>query len=198
MAKAVDQLARNVDRHYHVTVSMAGRRRPQRVFNEFDLMARPGKKFLIEGRFRFGDLFMPNGRVGCDGETIWVEPKNGRRRSGPVSEREQLLEGLGDILDDGYLDLHSLVENLPDGFFMRVVDRSVDSDGRNLLHIKAGRRRKAGPIRLRRVQLVVDEDTGMIRRLEAGMFMGRGGPKNVVVEYRGQPEPGSVDYSRPW
>jgi len=203
MARAVDQLARNVDRHYHVRLSMGGRgparRRPERVYNDFDLIARPGMNFLIEGRFRFGDVVMPNGRLGCDGETLWLEPKHGRnRRSGPVADREKLLEGLGDILDVGYLDLHSLVEKLPAGFNMRVVDRSVDSDGRQLLHIKAGRRRRGGPIKVRRVELVVDEATGMIKKLDAHVFMGRGGPRHVVIEYRGQPEPGSVDYSRPW
>lgn len=199
MARAVDQLARNVDRHYHVRLSTAGRWRPERVYNEFDLIARPGMRFLIEGRFKFGELRTAGGRVGSDGETIWLEAKNGRnRRSGPLADREEFLEGLGDILDLGYIDLHSLVEKLPSGFNMRVVDRSTDSDGRQQLHIKAQRRRTPGAIKVRNAELTVDELTGMVKRIDAEVFVVGGGLRHVVVEYRGQPEPGSVDYSRPW
>lgn len=199
MARAVDQLARNLDRHYHVRLSTAGRRRSERVYNEFDLIARPGMRFLIEGRFKFGKLRLAGGRVGCDGETIWLEDKNGRnRRSGRLVDREELLEGLGDILDIGYLDLHSLVEKLPAGFIMRVVDRSTDSEGRQQLHIKAWRRRTAGAIKVRKAELIVDELTGMVKSIDAEVFVVGSGLRHVVVEYRGQPEPDSVDYSRPW
>jgi len=199
MARAVDQLARNVDRHYHVRVSNAGGRRPERVSSEFDLVVRPGMRFLIEGRVTMGRLRVVDGRIGCDGETIWVDGENGRgRRSGRLADREKLFKGLGEILDLGYLDLHALVENLPIGFKMQVVDRSTDADGRQLLHIEAGRRRKAGAIRVRGAELLVDEQSGMVRRLAAQVSGVGGGVRQVLIEYRGQPEPGSVDYSRPW
>ncbi|MGK0204971.1 MAG: hypothetical protein ACI9S9_004057 [Planctomycetota bacterium] len=205
MARIADQLTLNVDRKYHVKLSTANRKRPERVFHEFNLTVRPGMRFLIEGRFAFAGLRISPGRsgapgrIGCDGETVWIEPGSRRhRRSGPLADRERLLEGLGDILDTGYLDLHSLVAKLPGNFDLRVVDRSQDEQGRQLLHIKAHRRARSGSFRVRSAELTVDELTGIITHLDAQVRLTAGGMRHVLVDYLGQPDAGEVDYSRPW
>ena len=198
MARVADQLALNVDRKFHVKWSTAGRLRPEKVFHEFDLTVRPGMRFLIEGRFAFAGLRVGTGRIGCDGETVWIEPRIGRQRSGPLADRERLLEGLGDILDVGYLDLHALVEKMPGNFTLRVVDRSADSQGRQLLHIKAVRRTLRGSFRLRSAELIVDELTGIVTHLDAQFRLPTGGMRHVLIDYLGQPAEGEVDYSRPW
>src|SRR5690606_30240617 len=204
MARAVNQLALNVDRKFHVKLSTAGRMRPEKVFNEFDLTVQPGMRFLIDGRFAFAGMRGIEGRIGCDGETFWIEPKHGRnRRSGRLADREQLLEGLGDIFDRdifdvGYLDLHALVGQLPGEFHLRVVARSEDELGNQQLHIEARRRTLRGAFRLRSAELIVDELTGMVTHLDAHVRAASGSMRHVLIDYLGQPLQGAVDYSRPW
>lgn len=199
MARAVDELARDIDRQYHVQIEVVSGRRSGRASSEFDLITRPGMRFLIDGRLSLRGVRISDGRVGCDGETIWLEGRGGRnRRSGRLADRARMLAEFGDILDLGYLDLHGLVENLPSGFKMRVVDRFLGEDGEQQLLIKARRRSKDGAIRVRSAELVVDELSGMVKRLDAEVLVVGGGVRQVLVEYRGQPAPGSVDYSRPW
>jgi hypothetical protein len=199
MARVADQLSLNVDRKFHVKLSTTGRMRQERVFHEFDLTVRPGMRFLIQGRFAFAGLRIGDGRIGCDGETVWIQPSSRRhRRSGPLADRERLLEGLGDILDTGYLDLHSLVGKLPGNYDLRVVDRSEDAQGRQLLHIKAHRRARSGAFRVRSAELTVDELTGIVTHLDAQVRLTTGGMRRVLVDYLGQPAAGEVDYSRPW
>lgn len=199
MARIAGEMSQNVDRKFHVKLSTAGRMRPERVFQEFDLTVRPGMRFLIEGRFRFAGLRVTEGRIGCDGQTVWVDPGNERqRRSGPLADRERLFEGLADLLDAGYLDLHSLVDKLPGNFELRVVDRSLDADGRQLLHIKAYRSGRAGAWRVRAAELTVDELTGRVTHLDAQVRMTVGPMRHVLIDYLGQPAEGEVDYARPW
>jgi hypothetical protein len=199
MARVADQLSLNVDRKFHVKLSTASRKRPERVFHEFELTVRPGMRFLIEGRFAFAGLRIAAGRIGCDGETVWIHPSSRRhRRSGPLADRERLLEGFGDILDTGYLDLHSLIGKLPGNFDLRVVARSQDEQGRQLLHIKAHRRSRSGLFRVRSAELTVDELTGIVTHLDAQVRLEAGSMRHVLIDYLGQPGVGEVDYSRPW
>jgi hypothetical protein len=200
MARVADQLSLDVDRKFHVKLSTAGRKRPERVFHEYKLTVRPGMRFLIEGRFAFAGLRITDGLIGCDGETVWIQrSSSGRhRRSGPLADREQLLEGLGDILDTGYLDLHYLIGRLPGNFDLRVVDRSVDEQGQPLLHIKAHRRSRSGLLRVHSAELTVNELTGIVTHLDAQVRLETGGVRHVLIDYLGQPAVGEVDYSRPW
>lgn len=199
MARVADQLSLNVDRKFQVKLSTASQKRPERVFHEFVLTVRPGMRFLIEGRFAFAGLRIADGRIGCDGETVWVEPNSHRnRRSGPLADRERLLAGLGDILDTGYLDLNYLIGRLPSNFDLRVVDRSEDEQGQHLLHIKAHRRLRSGALRVRSAELIVNELTGIVMHLDAQVRLEGGGMRRVLVDYLGQPTAGEVDYSRPW
>ena len=199
MARAADQLALDVDRRFHVRLSRAGKNRPEKVNSEFDLITRPGKRFVVEGRFAFAGLRLAAGRIGSDGKTLWVDPKDGRnRRSGRLANREQLLEGLGEILDLGYVDWGSLIGKLPGEFNLRVVRRSVDPNGNEQLHITANRRDQQGAIKLRSAEVSIDNLTGMVTRLDAEIRVVGGGPKRVIIEYLGRIEPGAVDYSRPW
>jgi hypothetical protein len=199
MARAVDELARNVDRKFHVKLSTAGRLRPEKVFHEFDLTVQPGMRFLIDGRFAFAGFKAAEGRIGCDGETVWVETKNGRfRRSGLLADREQLLAGLGDILDIAYLDLHAFTEKLPGEFDMHLVGHSDGPSGNRQLHIKARRRAGRGAFRLRQAELIVDELTGMVTHFDAQLRLPTGGMRHVLIDYLGVPSEGIVKYSRPW
>ena len=198
MARAVGELGREIDRRFHVRTTMVGEQR-EVVRHDFDLVARPGQRFLIDGRFRFAGLRMARGRVGCDGSEFWVLSNNSKlRRSGPLAERERLLEGLGDVLDLGYIDVHALVEKLPGKFVLRTVARETNADGRRQLRIRAKRRRGRGPAKLRRAELLVDEATGMVTHYEIEMRVGPRMVRRVEMEYLGEATPGTVDYKKPW
>jgi len=201
MARAVGELGRDVDRRFHVRLVSVPNPRKEREFvrHDFELVTRPGSRFLIDGRFAFGGMRVAEGRIGCDGEEVWVLPNNPAfRRSGPLSEREQLLEGLGDFLDIGYVDVHRIVQKLPGDFVLRTVGREVADDGSASLRIRAKRRRHRGLIQLRSAELLVDEPTGMVTRLEAELRVVTGGTRRLVIEYLGEATPGTVDYKKPW
>ena len=199
MARAADELSRDVDRRFRVELTVPGRLRADRRRYEFDLITRPGMKFLIEGSFRFAGLRIAEGRIGSDGEQLWIEPGGRReRRSGPLAERGRLLEGFGEILDVGYLDVHALVAKLPGGYRLRTVGRSTDAHGNPQLRIEAKRRGRGGEVRLRSAELLVDEVTGLVTRLEADLLIVGAGRRHLEIEYLGVVEPGAVDYSRPW
>ena len=78
-----------------------------------------------------------------------------------------------------------------------VVDPMTRIEGH--LRIEAtvdGERR--GFMKLQRAELLVDEETGMVTRLEA--LVGGAGlrQRRLVMESMGAAPAGSVDYSRPW
>lgn len=210
MARAVDELQQPLDRRFRVLVQREGfddDEDQEQLLSEFALTTRPGTRFLIEcvrGRLRFGGRPFGNGRVGCDGETLWIDPRNPMlRRSVPLADREQILEGFGDLLDAGYLDVHDLVARLPQQFRLRVVGRLVGDDGRRLLRIVARRLRVAEALRVRSAELLVDEATGMVIRIDARLLVRGLGRRHVEVEYLGVvggdgANGGPVDYSRPW
>lgn len=201
MARATDELARAVDRRFHLRLTIEGPR-SSRVRHEFELVTRPGMRFLVDGSFTFRGVRVAEGRIGCDGETIWIESEGGDfQRSAPFARKEQLVarSELVEFLDVGCLDVHGLVAKLPANYRTRVVERLVDERGASLLRIEAtvdGERR--GFMKLQRAELLVDEETGMVTRLEA--LIGGAGlrQRRLVMESMGAAPAGSVDYSRPW
>ncbi|MFK7741551.1 MAG: hypothetical protein AB8H80_14630 [Planctomycetota bacterium] len=217
MARAVDELARPLDRKFHIRISRIGRDGAQSVRQDFDLTTRPGMRFLIEGRFGLAGVRVGDGRIGCDGETLWVEPAIARfRRSAPLAESEQLLAGLGDLLDVGYLDVHAMVQRMPGASRLRVVERTVDDAGVATLRILARNRRltdggvlggavgnramvpAARPVRLRQAELLVEETSGMVLRVDAELVIRGAGRRRLEIDYRGAGAEGTIDYARPW
>lgn len=197
--RAADEMAREVDRRFHVRFTVPGRLRAERVRHDFDLVARPGTRFRIEGSFAFAGIKIAEGRIGCDGETIWIESQEGSsRRSGPLAQREKMLRGLSEFLDVGYLDVHALVAKLPGDFKLRTVARTTDANGNPQLRIEARRRIRRGRLKVRSAELLVDEASGLVTRLEADLLVAGTGRRHLIVEYLGTAAPGSVDYSRPW
>ena len=167
--------------------------------HDFDLITRPGNRFLLDARLGYGGLRIVRVRAGCDGERIWVLPENPRqRRDGPLAERERLLEGLGDVLELGYLDVHDLVQKLPRDFELRVTGRVRGDDGREQLRIEATRRRAFALVRLRSAELLVDEPTGMVTSLRAVVELPKGIGRRLEIDYVGPAEPGAAVYRRPW
>ena len=199
MARTATELARDTDRQFQLDVIGHDRDGLETVHHRFNLVTRPGMQFCIDGEFKFKGFRVGEARVGCDGQQIWVLPANGRnRRSGPLSDRQRLLRGLGDVLDDGYLDMQQLVRKLPDDFDVRVAGRETDANGRSLLRITASRERINPVVKLRQVEMLVDEQSGMVIRLEGMVEFFGGAMRQVVLDYVGEVAPGSVDYRRPW
>ena len=196
MARAVDQLGRDLDRRFRVVWTAVARDGVPRD-REFTLVTRPGMNFLIEGQFPTAGMRFADGRIGCDGQTIWIDAANGRtRRAGPLTERSTLLQGLGELFDLGYLDLQGLLGKLPGTFRLRVVER-LQRDGGPRLRIRARLRGAAGRLRLRAAELIVDEASGMVTRLDL-QVRGLGGVRRLVLDYLGPVEGRAVDYARPW
>lgn len=192
MQRAVAELARDVDRRFHFALegtSPVGK--PQRC--DLSLVTRPGLRFRIDGRGPIGAF-----QLGCDGRELWWLSANGTfRRAGPIAERERLMQGLGEVLDLGYLDVHELVQKLPADFELRVTAREPGAHGPQL-HIEATRR-KAGPrARLRSAWLRCDEITGMVTHMEVETELERGTRRRLTVRYLGEEPAGLVDYGRPW
>lgn len=198
VSRAVAELARDVDRRFHLTMTATDRNGREQLRNEVALVARPGKRFRIDGKLAFGGLQFGELRIGCDGTELWVLPANGAfRRAVPIAERERLMKGFGDFLDLGYVDVHELVEKLPADFDLRVVAREVGDDGRPQLRIEATRRSGAKGT-LKSAWILCDEASGMVTRIEAEGEAGAGFDRRISLRYLGEEAPGLVDYRRPW
>lgn len=192
MERAVTELARDVNRRFHVELVSTQPSGKELRF-ELPLVTRPGMRFRIDGKLPFGSF-----QLGCDGEELWLLSANGLwRRAGPLAERERLLQGLGDVLDLGYLDVHELVEKLPADFDLAVVGREQTADGPQL-RIEAKRRAESGSERLLSAWLLCDETSGMVTRLETESDLGRGVTRHLTLQYLGEEPAGLVDYHRPW
>lgn len=198
MGRVITEMARDVDRRFHVELSFAGPGAKEPMQSRFSVVARPGARFRLEGRFSFGGMDFGEIRIGCDGQELWLLPANGAfRRAVPLAERERLLQGLGDALDLGYVDVHALVAKLPADFDLRVVAREAGADGRESLRIDATRR-AAVRGRHRTLSLWCDEASGMVTRIEIDTDEPRGATRRLRFAYVGEEPAGSVDYSRPW
>ena len=197
--RAVEHMARDVDLRYRLVLSGTDAEGAQRLHHQFDLVTRPGMHFLIDGKLSFGTMQLGEFRLGCDGEELWARSANGAlRRAVPLAERERLMQGLGDLLDLGYLDVHAMVRRLPEDFELKVVGTEVGADGRRLLRVEASRERNGRQPALRNAWLLCDEATGMVVRLEAQVGSERGFQRRVQFEFVGEEPAGTIDYRKPW
>lgn len=213
VGRAVAELARDVDRRFRLELVLSGSSTKTPpvgdaeksaapgtnvVRSQFSLVTRAGMRFRLEGKLAFGALDFGEIRVGSDGQELWLLSANGAfRRAAPLVEKERLLQGLGFVLDLGYLDVHALVQKLPTDFELRVVAREPGPAGRSLLRIEAERSTKASG-RRRSAWLWCDEISGMVTRIEVDTVDVRGTTRRLRMEYLGEEPPGLIDYRRPW
>lgn len=196
--RAVAELSRDVDRRFHITIEMGDHSGKPQLIQEFALVARPGSRFRLDGKFAFGTFQLGELRIGCDGQELWALPANGLfRRAVPLAEHEQLLRGFGNVLDLGYLDVHEFVARLPEDFDLQVTGRELGTSGRGEL-VLTGRPRPGSRSALRSLRLQADEASGMVTQIEAESDSGRGFRRLVRIVHLGTESPGLVDYRRPW
>lgn len=197
--RAVDELARDVARRFRLAATAVDGKGKEVLRHEFALVTRPGSRFRVSGKLGFGAVQFGEFQIGCDGQEIWVLSANGLfRRASPLAERDRLLQGLGDVIDVGYLDVHDLVRKLPADFELRCVGREADDNGRSILRIEATRRRADARVRLRSAWLLCDEANGMVTKLEVEADLPRGNSRRLSIEYLGEEPPGLVQFGRPW
>lgn len=196
--RAVAELSRDVVREYRLEIRNDGEAGRPPAQHEFELLTRPGGRFLLQGRLGFGQMQFGELRIGADGTEVWVTGGNGMlRHAVPMQERERLMQQFGNALDVGYFDLHDLVKRLPADCELQVVGSEVGSDGRSRLRIEA-RGRAAGRGRVHRATLLCDEASGMIERLEIEGDRRRAGLGRMVLQYLGERATDGVDFRRPW
>jgi len=191
--RAAELLGQDVDRHFTMTSTTIGADGRERRHIEFDLTSRPGMRVLIRGNL-FGEF-----TAGCDGTEFWYRggPEGMIKRAAPLQNAERLLTGFGNVLDLGYLDVHALVENLPNNFELRTVGRERDAAGRSVLRIQAVGEPRRMDVKLRRADLLVEESTGMITRVEVEAE-GREQQIRFVFEYQGEVQVAADGYKRPF
>lgn len=197
--RIVGEMARDVDRRYRVDVRVLDARGETRVHHEFSLVARPGRKFRLDGKLPFGGRKAGELRAGSDGVEMWMQSANGLfRQAAPIAERERFLAMFGDALDVGFFDVNDFVERLPGAYEVRVTGRSRDAGGRAVLELAAVLRDGEAPRRFT-MRLRCDEATGMVLHLEAERWgpFGRAS-RRLEVDFLGEEPAGLVDYRRPW
>jgi len=198
VSRAVAELARDVNRRFGIVMTTGDRSGKEVMRHEVALVTRPGLRFRVDGKFAFAGMQVGEMRLGCDGTELWVTHLNGLwRHAVPVAERERLLQGFGDVLDLGYLDVHELVRRLPEDFDLRVVGREAGAGGGTALRIAATVRAGARP-KLREAWLLCDEETGMVTHIEVRADSMLGYERRLLMDYLGEEPPGLVDYRRPW
>ncbi len=196
--RAVVELARDVARKFHVAVVGTDAKGSTVQRHEFDLVAMSEGRFRVDGRFGFGGFQSGPITVGSDGQELWITAGNGQfRRAAPLAERERLLQGLGDALELGYVDVHDLVRKLPEDFELAVVGREVEG-GRPQLRIEALRKRPAARARFNAAWLLCDEASGMVTHVEVEVEFARGATRRLSIDYRGEEPAGQVAFARPW
>ncbi len=199
VARAVAHLGRDADLRYRLTMRGTDAEGRQRVRQDFDVVVRPGGRFLVDGKLTFGTVSLGEFRIGSDGEELWAMAVNGPlRRAVPLAERERLLAGMGEVFDLGYLDVQQLVRRLPDDFELRATGRQTDASGRSLVRVEATRPRRGGQPVLRSAWLLCDEASGMVTQLFVESEFGRGARRELAFELVGEAPAGSVDYRKPW
>lgn len=201
--RAVAELSRDVVREYRLEIRNDGEAGRPAAQHEFELLTRPGGRFLLQGRLAVGQLQFGELRLGADGTEVWVTGGRGPGGTGmlrhavPMQERERLMQQFGNLLDVGYFDLQDLVRRMPADCELQVVGSEVGSDGRSRLRIEA-RGRANGRGRVHRATLLCDEASGMIERLEVEGDRRRAGLGRMVLQYVGERAVESVDFRRPW
>lgn len=198
--RAVEQLARDVDLRFLLVLTGEDVSGQEKLRHEFDLVTRPGLRFLVDGKLSFGPVQLGEFQIGSDGEEFWMKSANGMlRRASPIAEHERLMQGLGDLVDVGYLDVHALVRQLPEDFELEVVGHETGAQGQRLLRIEAKRERRGrrGGI-LHDAWLLCDEVTGMVTHLQVQAQMARGFRRGLTFDLVGEVPPGTIDYRKPW
>lgn len=197
--RAVHELARDVARRFRVVGVGVDARGSEMLRHEFALVTRPGGRFRVSGRLGIGGFQSGELTIGSDGQELWMTSATGAfRRSVPVAERERLMQGIGDTLDLGYLDVHDLVKRLPADFELAVVGRETGVSGREVLRIEAVRKRADARAQLRTAWLSCDEATGMVTQIEVEVEFARGASRRLSIQYLGEEPPGLVEFARPW
>lgn len=209
-------LGEDVDRRFAVEAIAVSEHGVGQNHQQFQLTARPGKRFLVEGSLELGPIRFAAMRFGCDGRQVWFHSFGEQgsfgekgslgekgdlpevRRAGPLDEAPSLLRGIGNVLDLGLLDVHSFVRELSDQFELETKARVTDSGGQRLLHVVA----KGGPVRtgfrLHQADLWCCERTGCIVRLEVRADDGFGRVQQLnFVDQGPMPVDASI-YERPW
>jgi hypothetical protein len=196
--RAAELLGQDVDRRFTMTFATVDTDGRERNRNELDFTTRPGMRVLLSGSVQFGPFHLDDMRAGCDGTEVWWRfGPDGKFKQAQPLQSDRLLSMFGNVLDLGYLDVHALVENLPSTFELRTVGRERDAAGRSVLHIQAvGEPRRPG-VKLKRADLLVDEATGMITRVEVE-FAGPRGRGHFGFEYLGVVQLDPAAYRRPW
>lgn len=197
-------LGEDVDRRFAVEAVAVSEHGVGQNRQQFQLTARPGKRFLVEGSLELGPIRFAAMRFGCDGKQVWFHSFGDTgelaevRRAGSLDEAPSLLRGIGNVLDLGLLDVHSFVSKLPDQFTLETKARVTDTSGQKLLHVVA----TGGPSRqgfhLHRADLWCCEKTGCIVRLEVRADDGLGRIQQLnFVDQGPMPVDASI-YDRPW
>lgn len=197
-------LADGSDRSFRVESSGLDGDGREHATQTFELIARPGMHFVLSGAMTLGPIHFADMRFGCDGKDFWFHSTGGGhsaedvRRSGPLDEAPAVLRGIGNVLDLGLLDVHKVVQQLPQDFVLRSEGRTTDPTGRTLVHVEA----TGGPDRpgfhLHRADLWCDEATGMIVRLEVEADDGFGRSQRLAFEHQGVVAVDTAIYNRPW
>lgn len=189
--QAARELARPVDRRYSLTISLRSPGGAHDFRTRYRLTVRPGKRFLLEGQGLLGPF-----RMGCDGHNVWTLPGLRLARSSrPLARAPRLQRALGPF-EAGFLDLQSLLESMPRSCELRSVRRlDASAGGGPMVVVQAVCR--AGD-QERRVEVVVEEHTGLVRRLEVTCAPEPGFAWRMTFEYEGLVSLGEQAYLRPW
>lgn len=173
VAKAVAHLGEPVDRRYDLSISVRNNTR------HFELTARPGSRFLIEGESPFGRI-----KAGCDGAELWLKPERGPMLpTFPLAAALASRFQVAGVLDIGYFDLPSLVAALPRDCELRAMRREG-----GLVRVEATRLPARAESRVREAFLLVEEATGLVRKIEihaGGTDKDGSAVRSVVFEYVG-------------
>ncbi len=203
--RATKLLGEEVDRRFILTVSLTNTEDREVMREEMELTTRPGMRILMVGQgvgvVRTGAL-----RAGCDGSEAWIlgGPFN-MKRAMPLAQAAVLVANLGSVLDLGYLDLHALLERLPKALELQTIGREVLAANHELLHISAagalpqtlGAAAKS-PAGVSKLDLWVDEATGMVMRIVADTVTQVGFHSRVAFEYLDTVQLEATAYKRPW
>ncbi len=205
VARAADELGRDVDRRFGLRIELDGRQPGEgpRAIGRITLTTRPGGRFLVQGSM--GSMPFGAFTAGCDGETLWyrLDMPGGRTVTMPRADAERMFRAFGgEALDLGYFDVEALLRRLPEGFELKAVGRErLPGDEHLALGPQVRVRAVALPQRLeerlREAELWFDEDTGMVSRCELRGQSRSGVGRAVHFDYLGTVELGADAYAPP-
>jgi hypothetical protein len=192
VARALASLAEPIDRAFELRVDVE--RGARHVERKVEVVMRPGRRFVATLEGPLGKM-----QVGCDGERVWLRPQTGTfKMDVPYAEARRLTERMGDVLDLGYLDLEQLLRRLPQDTELRSVGRE---DG--CVRVEATGTVALRNLEVRSISVLVDDQTGMVRAIEATALGKPEGARKALearLRYRhtGDPALGDDAYRRPW